>query len=135
MSYVKGLDRLLGKLDNLQSNKVVKEALTKSCLIVEAEAKDRCPYDDGQLKQSITSVVDNNIGAVGTNVEYAPYVHQGTGIYAVNGDGRQTPWSYKDLEGNWHYTQGQKPQPFLSQALKNKKEEILELVKESIENG
>lgn len=132
MSNVKGLDELLKKLDNLQSNQVVKEALTKSCLIVEAEAKERCPYDDGQLKQSITSVVNKNIGAVGTNVEYAPYVHQGTGIYAVNGDGRKDRWSYKDAEGNWHSTIGQHPNPFLETALESKKPKILEIFKGEI---
>ena len=38
-------------------------------------------------------------------------------------------------DGNWHTTKGQKPQPFLEEALNNKKQEILELVKESILNG
>ena len=110
----------------------MKEALTKSCLTVEAEAKERCPVDDGQLRQSITSVVDKNIGAVGTNVEYAPYVHQGTGIYAVNNDGRKDRWSYKDAEGNWHSTIGQHPNPFLETALDSKKPEILEIFKGEI---
>ena len=125
MSYVKGLDRLLGKLDNLQNNKVVKEALTKSCLIVEAEAKERCPYDDGQLKQSITSVVNKNIGAVGTNVEYAPYVEIGTGIYSSEGGGRQTPWVYQDAKGQWHRTSGGKPHPFMKPALEQNTSKIL----------
>ena len=109
--------------------------LLKAALMVEREAKQLCPKDTGILRASIESWTEDNAAYVGTHQQYGIYVHQGTGIYAVNGDGRQTPWSYKDLEGNWHYTQGQKPQPFLSQALENKKEEILELVKESIENG
>ena len=132
MSNVKGLDELLKKLDNLQSDQIVKEALTKSCLIVEAEAKERCPYDDGQLKQSITSVVNKNTGAVGTNVEYAPYVHQGTGIYAVNGDGRKTRWKYQDAKGEWHSTIGQPPNPFLEKALDANREEIIDTFKEEI---
>ena len=67
--------------------------------MVEAQAKVNCPVDDGQLRQSIGSEVKGNIGAIGTNVEYAPYVHQGTGIYAVNGDGRKTRWKYQDAKG------------------------------------
>ena len=129
MSNVKGLDELLKKLDNLQSDKIVKGALTKSCLIVEAEAKERCPYDDGQLKQSITSVVDNNIGAVGTNVEYAPYVEIGTGIYSTQGGGRQTPWVYQDANGEWHRTSGSKPQPFMKPALEQNTSKIIDQFK------
>ena len=51
-------------------------ALTKSGLLVEGTAKELCPVDDGQLRQSINSkVIDNKNASIGTNVEYAPYVH------------------------------------------------------------
>ena len=45
--------------------------------MVEAQAKVNCPVDDGQLRQSIGSEIKGNIGAIGTNVEYAPYVELG----------------------------------------------------------
>ena len=129
---IKGLDKLLGKLDTIQKEECIQRALTKSCLMVEAQAKVNCPVDDGQLRQSIGSEVKGNIGAIGTNVEYAPYVHQGTGIYAVNADGRKDRWSYKDAEGNWHSTIGQHPNPFLETALESKKPKILEIFKGEI---
>ncbi|MDM0720058.1 HK97 gp10 family phage protein, partial [Clostridium perfringens] len=59
------------------------------------------------------------IGRVGNTMEYAPYVHQGTGIYAKDGNGRKTPWKYKVESGKykgWHITKGQRPQPFLEKA-------------------
>lgn len=34
--------------------------------------------DTGALKNSITHVVNDNTVEIGTNVEYAPYVHDGT---------------------------------------------------------
>ena len=70
---------------------------------------------------------------MGTPVEYAPYVEFGTGIHAVNGDGRQTPWVYRTADGEFYWTEGQEPQPFLMPALEENteriKEEILKTVK------
>jgi HK97 gp10 family phage protein len=52
---------------------------------------------------------------IGTNVNYAPYVEMGTGDYYPGG--RQTPWAYQDMFGNWHRTKGQEAQPFLKPAV------------------
>ena len=99
-----------------------------ACLLVEKDAKKGCPVDMGQLRASITSEVDWDggkiIGRIGSNLDYAPYVHQGTGIYAADGDGRKTPWGYRAETGKYkgfHWTKGQRPQPFLKKAvLRNK---------------
>lgn len=103
----------------------------KSCLVLEREAKKNCPVDQGQLRASIThtSGLRGNkiVGIIGTNLKYAPYVHQGTGVYAKNGDGRKTPWVYVSSSGKYkggHTTSGQKPQPFLEDATKTKKVDI-----------
>ena len=68
---IQGLKSLEIKLDNL-AEIPVRNALTKSTLLVEGRAKENCPVDTGQLKNSITSEVEGNTGYVGTNVEYAP---------------------------------------------------------------
>ena len=113
--------------------------MEQACLLVENQAKIDCPVDSGQLRSSITHSVDTSkneiVGIVGTNIEYAPYVEYGTGIWAVNGDGRQERWSYQDAEGNWHSTIGQHPQPFLEPALAKKDKEIVKLFKDKIEKG
>ena len=85
--------------------------------------------DTGNLRNSITHVVETDEKAVyvGTNVEYAPYVHEGTGIYATTG-GRQTPWSYKDDEGHWHTTHGMKPNRFLKNAAQQHKNEYKDIL-------
>lgn len=104
----------------------VQKGLEKACILVEVSAKENCPVDDGVLRASITHDVEGTQGFIGTNVESAPYVHQGTGIYAVKGDGRkEVPWSYQDAEGKWHTTKGQKPNPFLQKAIDENQDEVL----------
>lgn len=44
---------------------------------------------------------------------YAEFLEFGTGVYNEDGNGRQTPWKYKDRAGNWHTTEGMKPDPFI----------------------
>jgi len=90
------LDKKLSEMQDIDLSK----ALLNACLIVEASAKEKCPSRTGILRESITSEADEHEGRVGTNLEYGVYVHQGTGIYATNGDGRETPWRYQDAEGN-----------------------------------
>ena len=129
MVEIKNVDKLVAKLDNL-SNLQLEQALNKACLIVENEAKKLCPVDTGQLRSSITHEVVEKEGRVGTNVEYAPYVEYGTGLFAAKGDGRQERWNYQDGEGNWHSTIGQHPQPFLHPALNNNREQVLQTIKD-----
>lgn len=54
----------------------VLRALEQIGMAAEGYAKDLCPLDTGNLRNSITHVVDEGGGAVyiGSNVEYAPYV-------------------------------------------------------------
>lgn len=131
MVTIKGIDELvvkLDKLDNLDMNK----CLRKAGVLVMDSAKDKCPVDSGQLWRSITYEVDGNTCYIGTNVEYAPYVEFGTGIYATAGDGRQTPWKYQTSDGSWHTTSGQKAQPYLQPALNENKEQIRKIFKDGV---
>ncbi len=111
-----------------------------ACYVIEAEASKNCPVDMGILRASITSeveVTENEIiGRIGSNLEYAPYVHNGTGIYATNGDGRKTPWGYTVLAGKYkgkHFTHGQKPQPFLENAKLAKKNSVERILGGSVD--
>ena len=63
--------------------------LRKACTLVEASAKMKVPVDTGTLKRSIKTTLYDTYGEVGTNVEYAPYVEFGTGLF--NPTGRKTP--------------------------------------------
>lgn len=57
-------------------NDAVLRALERIGQAAEGYAKDLCPVDTGNLRNSITHVVDEGGGAVyiGSNTEYAPYV-------------------------------------------------------------
>lgn len=98
--------------------------MNKACLVVERSAKQGCPVDSGALRADIQSTVKVSeaaiVGRIGNTVGYAPYVHNGTGIYAKNGDGRKTPWFVPaGISGKYStgwITRGQKPQPYLEKA-------------------
>ena len=132
----KGLDKIIAKLDKMQDTSTIVSAMQDACDLVEGAAKDKAPKDTGALRRSITSKIEVNgseiDGIVFTPLEYAPYVEYGTGLFAENGNGRQTPWVYRDDKGNYHYTHGQHPQPFLRPALNENKDEIIQIIKEAL---
>jgi len=92
-------------------------ALEKCGLVAEGYAKRLVRVDTGNLRNSITHKVDPAEPAVyiGTNSEYGAYVELGTGKYYPGG--RPTPWKYQDANGNWHWTAGNKAQPYLKPAV------------------
>ena len=140
MAYIDGLKRFTQKLDGLANGEAIKQAMGKCCALVEKESKENCPKDTGELRRSIDSRIveepDMIQGIVFSDKEYAPYVLQGTGLFAVNGDGRKdVPWHYQDDNGNWHSTSGQHPQPFMEKALDDNKDKCLNYIKQSIKGG
>lgn len=109
-----------------------RKKMENACLIVERQAKQDCPVDQGFLRASITHEVELStrelVGRIGSNLEYAPYVHNGTGIYAVDGNGRKTPWKFVVRAGKYksgHVTVGQRPHQFLMYAQLFNKDKIL----------
>ena len=135
MASIEGLNELTSKMQKLERALDMQEPLQQACAVVEATAKRKCPVDDGTLRNSITSEIVGDVGYVGTNVEYGPYVEYGTGIYAVNGNGRQTPWVYCDAKGNFYTTVGQHPQPFLEPALAENIDVITQIFADHIEEA
>ena len=101
----------------------------------EGYAKDLAPVDTGNLRNSISHKVDPEEPAVyiGSNTSYAPYVELATGIYAEGG--RPTPWVYQDANGNWHWTRGNKAQPFLKPAVADHAKEYQSIIKTELENA
>ena len=123
------IEGLLGQLDHISQISLDK-AIDKACFIVENAAKDAAPVDTGILRRSITHEVEDGVGYIGTNVEYAPYIEFGTGVFAAAGDGRKQRWSYQTADGQWHSTIGQHPQPFLQPALDNNRIQVLEAIRD-----
>ena len=137
MAYIDGMKKFNQRLYKLANGESVAKAMGKCVALVERESKENCPVQTGELRRSITSRVTQEPtlvqGVVFTNKEYAIYTHQGTGLFAENGDGRKdVPWHYQDADGNWHSTSGQKPNPFLERALDENKDKCLDYIKESV---
>lgn len=97
-------------------------------LFLAGEIKKETPVDMGLLRAANTYQVIVDDGEIvillANSMEYAPFVHQGTGIYAAAGDGRKTQWAYMDARGEWHTTNGQKPDPFMQRAIDKNKSKI-----------
>lgn len=110
-------------------------SLMRAGFVIEGLAKEKCPVDTGRLRSSVTTATDRAEGngvhsvTVGTNVEYAPYIEYGTGIYAENGNGRKTPWRWVGDSVKWkggHTTRGSHAYPFLRPALAEGRDDAVE---------
>ena len=88
--------------------------------------------DTGALRNSVNHKVDKAklVAYVGTNIEYAPYIEFGTGIYYVGG--RRTSWTYKDSDGQWHMTNGMRARPFLKPAVADHQEEYKNIIQSEL---
>lgn len=131
---LEGLDEVLEALEKVGNAEKLEQNLGKACALVEGAAKDKAPVDNGDLRCSIVSKVENLEGIIYTPLEYAPYVEYGTGLFAEGGGRTDVPWNYKDDKGNWHTTSGQNPQPFMRPALNENREKIIEILKEGLLN-
>lgn len=129
----RGFDEVIESLDKIDGEKLEK-ALERACLLVERSAKQKAQVGrgTGDLARSIKSEVRNLEGIIYTNLEYAPYVEYGTGIFAEEGGRTDVPWTYCDEKGEWHTTSGRHPAPFMRPALDENREEILRLLREGI---
>lgn len=113
----------------------VEKALEKCGLVAEGYAKKLAPVDTGNLRNSISHKVDPEEPAVyiGSNSLYAAYQEFGTGIYTDGG--RDTPWVYQDEKGNWHWTRGNKAQPFLKPAVADHARQYRQIIEQELKNG
>ncbi|MRC32413.1 HK97 gp10 family phage protein, partial [Bacillus thuringiensis] len=73
-----------------------KAAHTAIGQFVSSKAKLLAAVDTGNLRRSISSKAEQEKVIIGTSADHGIYVEKGTGIYAVDGDGRKTPWMYRD---------------------------------------
>lgn len=130
---IKGLQGLITKLRALgrDIDTVVDNSLHKSAYGIQKSAVNNIDVAGavrtGRLRKSITV---EKLGkcryAVGTNVEYAPYVEFGTGS---KGDPSvahtaKIKWVYCDAEGKFHTAYPQPARPFLRPAFEARKQAV-----------
>lgn len=61
-----------------ESDRLIKEKLTLSALLVERTAKQECPVKTGTARRSITHKVGKRRAVVGSNVSYFKWIEMGT---------------------------------------------------------
>ena len=94
---------------------------------VEAQTKKNTKVDTGKTKGSWEHIVnaDKMEVQIGSRYQNALWEELGTGIYALNGDGRKTKWVYRTEDGKFHATVGKKPRRALFRAYQSKKNAII----------
>ena len=94
---------------------------------VEAQTKRNTKVDTGKTKNSWEHIVNAEKMEVqiGSRYKNALWEELGTGIYALNGDGRKTKWVYRTENGKYHTTVGKKPRRALYRAYESKKNAII----------
>ena len=94
---------------------------------VEAQTKRNTKVDTGKTKNSWEHIVntDKMEVQIGSRYKNALWEELGTGIYALNGDGRKTKWVYRTEDGKFHATVGKKPRRALYRAFESKKNLII----------
>lgn len=98
---------------------------------VKDEITDFDAVDTGRLRGSIAHQVDGDSVEIGTNVDYAVYVHEGTGKYAIGGGTPKERWVYRDsLTGEFRMGFPQKPRRFIKNAMERFAKDYIEIIKE-----
>lgn len=146
---VVGLESLLNKLNKLGGNveETLYNSISKQTKFIQGEAKELCPVDTGDLRNSIKANTIKNkgeiVGTVSTNSDHAAFVEFGTGKVGertntntkVNVSYKQDKWlaNIPDVGPRW--IEGQPAQPYLYPALKNNEDKILENIKDDIKKA
>lgn len=114
-------DRAIG---NIKDNIIA--ALYEAAGEIQGQAKRNSRVDTGDLKRSWDYRVDESKleAHIGSPLENAIWEEFGTGEYAAEGNGRKTPWRYRDRHGKWHTTHGKRPNHTLERAFSSRKKAV-----------
>ena len=100
---------------------------------VESQTRQNTKVDTGKTKGSWEHRVNENQmeAEVGSRYKNALWEEFGTGIHAQHGDGRKTPWVYKNPKDNKFYvTVGKKPRRALYKAYTSLKNKLIKSAQE-----
>ena len=149
---IEGMDNLIKKLEALGGTVVsIRKEMVQNMGDVADMMARKAPTDTEKLKQNI-QVKDDSTDTellvkagifAESAINYAIYQEYGTGIYAENGQGRQTPWLWQvksqkwaDIFGIevgqsvlWH---GNQPHPFIRPAWDENKDKIEEKLRSAL---
>ena len=128
---VKFTDNSIKVIDAIERE--ILNALEEASGELEGQVKDNSRVDTGKTRNSWNHKVDERKfeAYVGSNYQNAIWEEFGTGIHALNGNGRKdVPWVYQSEDGKWHRTKGKKPSRALHNAFNGMKNRIETFFKE-----
>lgn len=111
----------------LEYEKAQARSLKEIGMVAQGYAVKLVMVRSSTLKQGIKYVVEKKEVYIGTDVPWGKWNELGTGLYAAGGDGRKTPWVYKDADG-FHWTAGMRPRPFLVPAATQHNDEYRNII-------
>lgn len=119
------------------------DGMRQAAMLVTRDARLLAPVDTGVLRASILPSVETThnsvVGIVGSNRRYAPFMEEGTGVYAGNSPYFPPPaaletWARRHGTTGYQVALaifragGLKPRKFLERALKQNEERIINLI-------
>ena len=122
---------------NEKSNQAAITWLEEASGELEAQTKRNTKVDTGQTKGSWEHVVhESKLEAeVGSRYKNALWEEFGTGIYALNGNGRKTKWVYRNPKAGKSYTTvGKKPRRALWNAYQSLKSTLKKSAREKFKS-
>lgn len=131
----RGHKKSYSKLSN-KLKKNVEKSVKDTAMELKSKVEARTPVDTGLLKSSffIDYKVSNGTytATLANKQKYLTYVINGTGKY--NPSGRSTPWVYRDSRGNFRFTEGMRPNDFITPTVMSYKDTLRNNVKTAIKN-
>lgn len=106
----------------------INKFLTEASSLVVSQASKNTRVRTGQTKNSWKSNIDENKkeAKIGSELENSIWEEFGTGEYALKGNGRKNPWTYKDkITGKYYKTKGKRPTRALYRAFKTQESAIV----------
>lgn len=96
-------------------------AIRRSIIGIQGKATENAPIRDGGLRASIVrgASFSNLKGTLWPNIEYAYYVHEGTGIYVGH-----KPYLANIPDVGYRWMKGMKPRPFLRKAVETEDAQV-----------
>ena len=111
-----------------------KKALEAVGIQAEGDVKDEITelgaVDGGRLRGSITHLVNGDSVDVGTDVEYAVYVHEGTGKYVPGGTPKERWVYYDEAKKQFRMAYPQKPHRYIKDAIERYLDDYKEIFEE-----
>ena len=121
-----------GRYIDVHITPAVRASVVASAKLMEDSAKAKCPVDTGELRESITTEIDESgktiIGRVGPHTHYAAFVEFGTGIAGAGSSGAgEGPYNM-----SWP---GMPAQPYMRPSVDENREPVMQIFRGQISVG